>query len=574
MDPAYISDKPGKSPMGMDLVPVYEDEVMEDAIVIDPVTMQNMGVRSELVRKQKLSRTIRTVGHIDYNEEAIYVINTKIGGYIEKLYVDFTGETVKKGQPLLEIYSPELVNSQEEYISAYTSYLELKDSAIKDVRRGSELLFEATKRRLEYWDISDEQIQELQRTGKARKTMVIHSPANGIVVHKNAIEGVAVKPGQDLFRIADLSSIWLLAHIYEYQLPYLKLGQKATMSLPYFPGEVFNGQVEFIYPYLNEKTRDVKVRLRFPNPGLKLKPQMFADITIESELPGDRLVISEEAVIRTGKREIVFVDADGGMFTPREVITGSSGEGGIIEIKSGLFAGEIIVTSGQFMLDSESKTQEAIKKMIKTRMAAASRKDEVMVIAAAAEITPAQGEGNLSLTPEKKAHSADEVYTCPMDSHSHILRVGPGTCPECNMKLVPITETGRTVYTCPMEEHHHILSDKPGNCPECNMKLVPLGPDSGNLNLTPDKKAHSADEVYTCPMDSHSHILQVGPGTCPECNMKLVPITETSRTVYTCPMEEHHHILSDEPGLCPECNMKLIPMENHSGHKHEYRDGM
>jgi Cu(I)/Ag(I) efflux system membrane fusion protein/cobalt-zinc-cadmium efflux system membrane fusion protein len=435
------------------------------------------------------------VGHIDYDEKKLYIVNTKITGWIEKLHVNTTGEVVQKGQPLLEIYSPELVSTQEEYLSALKNYSELKDSPYEEARAGALELLNSTRKRLEYWDINESQIEDLKRNREIKKTLTLHSLADGVVLHKNAVEGAHVKAGSDLFRIADLSTVWVLGHIYEYELPYIKLGQTAMMSLSYLPGERFEGKVIYIYPYLEKKTRDVKIRLEFPNPGYRLKPEMYADVVIESELSGERILIPEEAVIRSGKREIVFVDMGEGKYAPREITAGVSGQGDVVEVKKGLFAGEMIVVSGQFMLDSESKTQEAIQKMIKAKMAAATLETEPAALTASETVEEskpdahtvhetseeaetheqAQGEvRNLNLTPDKKAHQADEVYTCPMDEHSHILQVGPGDCPECGMYLVPITETGRDVYTCPMEEHHHILSNVPGGCPECGMQLAPL----------------------------------------------------------------------------------------------------
>jgi multidrug efflux pump subunit AcrA (membrane-fusion protein) len=480
MDPTYISDKPGKSPMGMDLVPVYEDQIEEGAIAIDPVTVQNMGLRTVAVRTGRLTRTIRTVANVTYDERKLYVINTKIDGWIEKLYVNETGQEVKEDQPLLEIYSPDLVSTQEEYLSAAKNYQSLKDSPYQDVRQGALELLNSTRRRLEYWGIDEGQIRNLESGAGMKKTLTLNSPARGVVVHKDAVEGTYVKAGSDLFRIADLSTVWVLASVYEYQLPYLKLGQTARVSLPYLPGESFEGKVSYFYTYLDAKARDVKVRLEFSNPDLKLKPEMYADVVIESDLPGMRVLVPEEAVIHSGKREIVFVDLGEGKFAPREIVTGVSGEGNVVEVKEGLMPGETIVASGQFMLDSESKTQEAIQKMISAQTAGSSKpQSQVSPVPDSSERTEAQqaetGTKNLNLTPDKKADFADQVYTCPMPEHSYVLQVGPGTCPECGMDLVPITQTGRTVYTCPMPEHHHILSDQPGECPECGMKLVPLG---------------------------------------------------------------------------------------------------
>jgi Cu(I)/Ag(I) efflux system membrane fusion protein len=479
MDPTYISDKPGKSPMGMDLIPVYEDEIEEGAITIDPNTVQNMGLRIAPVKTGKLTRTIRAVGNIDYDEKNLYIINTKVGGWIEKLYVNTTGEQVEKGQPLLEIYSPELVSTQEEYLSALKNYQELKDSPYEEARTGALELLNSTRKRLEYWDIDEGQIKKLEQTGEIKKTLTIYSPTRGVVTHKNAIEGAYIKTGSDLFRIADLSTVWVLGTIYEYELPFVKSGQKANMSLSYIPGETFQGRLTYIYPYLSQKTRDVKVRLEFPNPGFRLKPEMYANLVIESELAGERVLIPEEAVIHSGKRELVFVDLGDGKYSPREIQSGVSGEGGVLEVKRGLLPGEMVVTSAQFMLDSESKTQEAIQKMMKSKMSDSQEVEVSQASAAKMEEEkvpkPAKPEvKNLNLTPDKKAHFAGEVYTCPMEEHSHILQVGPGICPECGMDLVPVTQTRRTVYTCPMEEHHHILSNQPGKCPECGMELVLL----------------------------------------------------------------------------------------------------
>jgi len=474
MDPTFVSDKPGKDAMGMDLVPVYEDEVQQQAISIDPVTVQNMGLRTAVVQKQKLARTIRTVGHIDYNEELRYTINTKISGWIEKLYVDKTGEMVKKEQPLLEIYAPELVSTQQEYLLAVKNYQYLKESSFSEAKRGAEQLLESTRRRLLYWDITPEQIEKLEKSNEVKKTLVLFAPADGVVTEKNVTDGARVEAGMDLFKIAGLSTVWVLAHIYEFELPYLKLGQKAYLESPYIPGEKIEGKVTYIYPYLDQMVRDVKVRIEVSNPGLKLKPEMYANVVIASELSGERVVIPEEAVIRSGKREIVFIDLGEGKYLPREVVTGVSGEGHVIEIKQGLRPNDRIVVSAQFMLDSESKTQEAIKKMLEMKQVSSVTAEPTKKESPKVGKKKNHQYSNLNLTPDKKANSAEEVYTCPMDEHSHVLQVGAGECPECGMKLITSTEAGRKVYTCPMEEHHHVLSDKPGECPECGMELVPM----------------------------------------------------------------------------------------------------
>lgn len=367
MNPSYIRDKPGKSPMGMDLVPVYEDK--EDntkggRIKIDPVTVQNMGVRTERVRKGRLEKIIRSVGHLDYDERKIGYVTTKVSGWIEKLYVDYTGQKVKKGDRLFKLYSPELVSAQEEYLLSLRggSYKSTKQTGNSQKRLQS--LYSSAKQRLKYWDISDKQIKELKRTGIIKKALTIYSPFNGYVVHKNIFEGQYQKAGTNLYKIADLSSIWVYVHIYEYELPWIKIGQWAEMELSYIPGKIFKGKITYMYPYLSKKTRDVKVRLEFSNPDLELKPEMYANVRIKSIMSEETIIAPEEAVINTGSRQIVYVSKGKGKFEPRDVTVGVEGAGGVVQILAGLSEGETVVTSGQFLIDSESKLQEAIQKML------------------------------------------------------------------------------------------------------------------------------------------------------------------------------------------------------------------
>lgn len=366
MDATYTSDKPGKSPMGMDLIPVY-NVASGSTISIDPVTVQNMGVRTAIVARQPFYRIIRTVGHVDYDEETLYSVNLKFHGWIEKLNLNRTGDIVKIGQPLLEIYSPELVATQEEYLLAVKNQKKLSLSSFSEVTEGATNLVDASRQRLKFWDISDSEIQRIEKTGEVSKTLTIFSPVKGVVIHKNAVQGTYVKAGTDLFRIADLSKVWVLAHIFEYELPWIKLGQEVVMELPYVPGKRFKGKVDYIYPYLNENTRDVRLRLVFDNPNLELKPQMYANITIESLGGENELVIPSEAIIRSGKRNVVFVDLGNGKFRPQNIIIGAEGDNGLVKVVAGLQEGERIVTSAQFLLDSESRLREVIQKMLASK---------------------------------------------------------------------------------------------------------------------------------------------------------------------------------------------------------------
>jgi len=357
MDPMEIYEKPGKSKMGMDLVPVFEDEAIGGVnIKIDPVTRQNMGVRTALVEKGSLVHTIRTYGHVTYDETRTAFISPKVNGWIEKLYITFTGEKVTAGQPLFEIYSPELVSAQEAYLNAIRTDRPMGGS--------NKTFLESARRRLKYFDMDDLEIKAIETLGSVKKTIMIRSPVTGVVTEKNAIEGGYIKSGTTIFRVADLSRVWVEAHIYEYELGWIHQGEPAEIDLPYLPGRVFTGRVTFIYPYLQQKTRDVVIRLEFDNPEMILKPDMYADVRIQTPVQEDGIHIPDESVIRSGKRNVVFVDKGNGLFSPRNVILGKALDDGRIEILSGLAPGERVVISGQFLLDSESRLKEAVQKMM------------------------------------------------------------------------------------------------------------------------------------------------------------------------------------------------------------------
>ncbi len=367
MHPTYVSDRPGECPIcGMDLVLIEEEEVegMEGieglaTVKITPERQQLIGVRTGTVEYKPLKKVIRTVGKVDYDERRLAYVNTKVGGWIEKLFVDYTGQLVKKGQPLLSIYSPELVSTQQEYLLALKAKKYLEDSPFKEIASGGDSLLRSTKRRLLLWDITERQIRELERSGKPRKTMTINSPIDGFVVHKTALEGKYANPGENLYRIANLSTVWVYADIYEYEIPLIEVGQEATVTFSYYPGEAFTGRVIYIYPYLEKKTRTVKVRIEFNNPGFRLKPEMYANVELSIDL-GERLAIPESAVLDSGKRQIVFVDRGEGYFQPREVKLGQKVENYYV-VLDGLSAGERVVTSANFLIDSESKLRSAIE---------------------------------------------------------------------------------------------------------------------------------------------------------------------------------------------------------------------
>lgn len=360
MHPAYKSDKPGIAPdCGMQLVPKYADEVeaMKDmppgTVMLSPEKQQLIGVRTTEVRREPLVRIIRTVGRIEADDTKIARIHVKVAGWVEKVYADFVGKLVRKGDPLFSLYSPELVSTQQEYLIARRGDKYLRDSPYQEAAQGAESLLRAARARLELWDISEEQIQKLEETGEVTRTMTLYSPIDGFVMHRNLYERVYVTPETELYEIADLSTIWVNVDIYEYEAAYVRLGQPATMQLSYSPGATFHGRVTYVYPTLDPKTRTIKVRLEFPNPDFALKPDMFADVELKIDY-GVQTLVPSEAVLDSGTRQIVFLAKPGGFFEPRQVQVGARLENQYIILR-GLEPGEIIVSSGNFLIDSESR---------------------------------------------------------------------------------------------------------------------------------------------------------------------------------------------------------------------------
>jgi Cu(I)/Ag(I) efflux system membrane fusion protein/cobalt-zinc-cadmium efflux system membrane fusion protein len=323
---------------------------------------------------------VNAVGKVEYDEQKLYNVNTKISGWIEQLFVDYTGKMVQRGQPLFSIYSPELVTTQQEYLLALKNQKKVSSSSFQTIRAGGNSLLEATRKRLEYWDIPESEIERLEQTGEIKKAITLKAPASGVVLHKNAVAGEFIKAGTPAFKIADLSTVWVQASVYDYEVPWIREGQSAEMELSYQPGETYRGRVAYIYPSLDQKSRTVQVRLEFPNPNLELKPGMYADVRIQTRPKQNVTVIPNEAIIRTGERNIVFVAKGNGAFEPREVTLGMEGgqRNNEIEVLSGLKPGEQIVTSGQFLFDSESRLQEAIQKMLQQKQSSPDKEMENM----------------------------------------------------------------------------------------------------------------------------------------------------------------------------------------------------
>jgi Cu(I)/Ag(I) efflux system membrane fusion protein len=336
-----------------------EMEMAPGAVMVSPERQQLIGLKTGVVGYRSIERTIRTVGVVEFDERRLADVNIKIEGWIESLLVNFTGEPVKKGQPLLTIYSPDLVSTQEEYLQALRAKETLSKSRFPDIASGADTLVNASRRRLQYWDISDEEIAILDRTRTPRKSLTLYSPIDGVVIEKMAFRGKKVMPGENLYKVADLSTVWVQGEIYEYEIPLVKLGQPAAITLASYPGEVFRGKATYINPVLQEKTRTVKVRFEFPNTkDWKLKPQMYANVELKIPL-GKRLVVPDEAVLDSGTRQLIFIDKGQGTFEPRDVKVGARVDG-YTEILAGLSAGEKVVTSANFLIDSESQLKAAV----------------------------------------------------------------------------------------------------------------------------------------------------------------------------------------------------------------------
>ncbi len=517
MNPGETSPKPAKDSMGMDMVPVYESSSTNvSAITVDALTRQQMNVRTAEVVRGPLRRTIRTVANVDYDETTLLDITTKFKGWIEKLHVNATGQLVNPGDPLFDIYSPELYSAQVEYL------LTLNQVSTNDA--GAANLRQSATAKLKFYDISAAQIAELEKTHEPKKTLTINAPAAGFVTEKMAVEGQMVDAGMKLYRLADIGIVWVYAQVYEQDLPYIQLGQEATMTLSYLRDRRFRGRVTYVYPTVDEKTRTARVRMEFHNPGYFLKPGMFATVELTADVSPSALLIPDSAVLRSGQRNTVFVALPDGTFDPRNVTLGLAAENNRDEVLSGLKEGERIVTSGQFLLDSESQLQEAIQKM-----RGVSAND-------ASSVAMRTSETNQIQMPLSSQETETVVYVCPMPEHVSIEYDHPGKCPICAMTLVPVGKStlkkiqpgGKVLYyTCPMPEHSDVHSDKPGKCPHCGMTLIPVMERPSQPAATPTQTNGQASaqskipELYACPM--HLDMVFTEPGNCPKCGMALMP---------------------------------------------------
>jgi len=370
MNPNEISDKPGKDSMGMEMVAFKVEEGGQEsgpkglaAVSIGPETRQRMGLTLGTVEKRKLSRDVRTSAKIVADETQLYKVNTKIEGWVDRLFINVTGQHVRRGDPLLTIYSPELVSTQQEYLTALGSVKLVGQGSDDVATRGAASMLDASRRRLEFWDVSDDQIKRLEQTGKLEKNLTLYSPADGWVTEKNVLAGQRIMAGEPLLVISDLTHVWGDADIYQSDLPYVKVGMPAEITIPYWEGKSFLGTVVFLTPTLDPETRTVKARLNIANPELLLKPEMYADARLSYPI-GEAIAIPEAAVMRTGEHIYAFKDGGDGRLIPVEIKIGPRGDG-YYQLLSGLNEGDLVVTSANFLVDSESSLQAALSSMAK-----------------------------------------------------------------------------------------------------------------------------------------------------------------------------------------------------------------
>jgi len=340
-----------------------EDQEEPPTVEIPPDKQQLIGVKTVAAGLKPLQKIIRTVGSVEYDERRLATVNTKFEGWIEKLFVDYTGKYIRKGEPIAEIYSPELLATEQELINLLKWEKESKSVKNGDVSlmldKDAKQIAEGARQRLHLWDITDKQINQIEQTGIPMRTLTIYSPVSGYVVQKMAFQGMRVMPGEKLLDVADLSTVWILSDIFEYELPLIKPGEKAIISLSYFPGKEYTSAIDYVYPTMSGATRSAKVRFTIPNAGNKLKPQMYTDVAVKINL-GKRLVIPEDAVLDSGKRQVVYVDKGEGNFEPREVSIGMRSDG-MVEVTGGLKAGERVASAANFLIDSEAKLKGIVK---------------------------------------------------------------------------------------------------------------------------------------------------------------------------------------------------------------------
>ena len=455
MNPNEIYDKPGKSNMGMDLVPVYEDEASSTGIItINGAVQQNMNVKTAVVEVRELNPQVITNGILALNEKTDYIATTRVNGWVEKLYVNYTGQVVRKGEKLMDIYSPDLVAAEQELLTALSYKESVKSSGFPEAVASGDELLKSSVRKLELMEIPASEIERLKKTGEVKTYITLHAQNSGTVMEKNVVEGQKIMAGATLLHIADLANLWLLADIYEYELPKIKLGAPAEITFSYLPGKAYHSKISFIYPTLDNKTRTVKVRFDIPNYKNELKPSMFANIVIKGRNAGNYPVVPEQAVLRSGQRNILILALGNGKFKPVEVKLGDYSDG-YYQVLDGLSVGNTIVTSAQFLIDSESNLKAAL-----TQFGGSGKKDKPEIKADQSGERESMGD-----TAKKEKMEKEDP------------RVREGVI---DLEVIDKNKDGK-LYEDIMD--WNVISDEPGTCPLCGMTLREFSIEKVKKNL-------------------------------------------------------------------------------------------
>ncbi|MCK9280900.1 MAG: efflux RND transporter periplasmic adaptor subunit [Melioribacteraceae bacterium] len=469
MDPTITSQYPRKDEMGMDYVPVYNDEAASDGTVkISPTVIQNINVKTEKVVKRKIRNIITTNGVLTTNETEEYIVTTRVNGFVQKLYVNYVGKRINRGDKLMEIYSPELVVAQQELLSAVSYQQSISNSDIQDILKSGDELIKNSVKKLQLLEMPDSDIKKLMNSKDVKTYVTLYAQQTGTVISKNVLEGQKINPGMPLLQITNLNTLWLMADVYEFELSKLSLGTKAEIKFNFKPGVIYNGKVSFIYPTIEPKTRTVKVRIDVKNNG-ELKPDMLANVTIMGKELDNALVAPENAIIRSGKNDIVIIALGEGRFRPQNVLLGDYSDG-YYQVLNGLSEGDQIVTSAQFLIDSESNLRTAVNQFTSDNSKSGSKPKKEVGKEIEKEKPAMEMKDNKNNEPMTSNNKPKEVR-----KEESIVRTGI-----IDLKMIDKNKDGK-LYQDMMD--WNVISDEPGDCPICGMELMEMSIEAVKKNL-------------------------------------------------------------------------------------------
>ncbi|KUO62981.1 hypothetical protein APF79_14465 [bacterium BRH_c32] len=469
MDPTITSQYPRKDEMGMDYVPVYDDEASSDGTVkISPTVIQNINVKTEKVAKRKIRNIITTNGVLTTNETEEYIVTTRVNGFVQKLYVNYVGKRINRGDKLMDIYSPELVVAQQELLTAVSYQQAISNSDIQDILKSGDELIKNSVKKLQLLEMPDSDIKKLMNTKDVKTYVTLYAQQTGTVISKNVLEGQKINPGMPLLQITNLNTLWLMADVYEFELSKLSLGTKAEIKFNFKPGVIYNGKVSFIYPTIEPKTRTVKVRIDVQNNG-ELKPDMLANVIIMGKELDNALVAPENAIIRSGKNDIVIIALGEGRFRPQNVLLGEYSDG-YYQVLNGLSEGDQIVTSAQFLIDSESNLRTAVNQFTSDNSKPKPMSGKEVGKEVGKEKPAMEMKDNKKNEPITSKDKPKEVK-----KEESIVRTGI-----IDLKIIDKNKDGK-LYQDMMD--WNVISDEPGDCPLCGMELMEMNIEAVKKNL-------------------------------------------------------------------------------------------